>query len=50
MRKAHEFSLVRAYNLCMRHCVRGVSSANAIYSLNRKELRHSNPNARFFSV
>ena len=37
MRKAHEFSLVRAYNLCMRHCVRGVSSANAIAWLLRAE-------------
>ena len=37
MRKAHEFSLVRAYNLCMRHCVRGVSSANAIAWLVRAE-------------
>ena len=37
MRKAHEFALVRAYNLCMRHCVRGVSSANAIAWLVRAE-------------
>ena len=30
MRKAHEFDLRRAYNMCMRHCVRHVSASNAI--------------------
>ena len=43
MRKAHEFALVRAYNLCMRHCVRGVSSANAIAWLVRAEERPNPP-------
>ena len=30
MRKAHEYDLTRAYNMCMRYCVRSVSYATCI--------------------
>ena len=37
MRKANEFALTRAFNICMRHCVRRATSANAVAWLVRAE-------------
>jgi len=37
MRKAREYALTRAYNMCMRHCVRGARSSIAISWLLRAD-------------
>ena len=40
LRKAQEFDLTRAYNMCMRYCVKCVSPSNAVGWLIRAELCH----------
>ena len=40
MRKAREYDLTRAYNMCMRFCLRNATSANAIPWLLRADAAH----------